>query len=217
MVPTAWERSKAPTEKVELGRRDGATLVVTRADSRLEAAVVAQGVLTLNALIGDGPCDAGLALKVDGNFVTVGFLVGMTKAQLFGALRRCLPPGYEAQSLGTENGVLVVSVVRLGAQQGELELEFTCTDPAQRVRWAGPARLRIDGRAARSLSMRSELELRLERHVVRVVLRSGDHPLATAVRLRKALPPSYRALIELPTTKGGEVTVTILRQRPALK
>jgi hypothetical protein len=48
---------------------------------------------------------------------------------------------------------------------------------------------------------------------VRLPLAGGDFPLATAMRLRAALPKRYTALVELPMVPGGDVTLTILRRR----
>lgn len=214
MLSTAIDPSTVATDPFYFGRPDGARIELISADPRLEVMFGAEGMLTMNGFLADeGPFDAFLAMKVDGNFVTAGFHKGMDKADFFGELVRCLPPGYRAATPeGSASEVLIVDIFRTPSRGGSLEIGFTCTDPSQRVRWAGKNKFIIEGRAARSLSVRSELEIEVEGKRITIVLCSGDHPIGTAARIRQVLPLGYTALIELPLFPGAEVVVTILRR-----
>jgi hypothetical protein len=213
MLPTPTEFERTPTEPFSIGRPDGAVLEVTGSDPRLEVVAV-QGVLTMTADLGDaGAFDAFLALKIDGNFVTFSFHKGMDRQDFLDEIRRGLPPGYELELPKSSNRILVIEIVPTPSRGGSPEVGFFCTDPTQRVRFAGKNKFVIEGRAARSLSVRSELDLEIEGRHLRVILQSGDHPIATATRLRSVLPLGYSALIELPLFEGAEVAVTILRRK----
>jgi len=213
LAPIACDASNCPTDPFYFGRPDGARIDLISADPRLEVALGAQGMLTMNGFLADeGPFDSFLAMKIDGNFVTAAFHKGMDK-QDFDELVRCLPPGYQAATPeGSTSEVLIVDVFRTPSRGGSPEVGFTCTDPSQRVRWAGKNKFIIEGRAARSLSIRSELEIELEGRHIKVVIRGGDHPIATAARIRQVLPLGYTAMIELPLFPGAEVVVTVLRR-----
>lgn len=204
-----------PTEKVEVAPAVAAVVELVSADARLEVQVIARSTLTLLAYVADeGPFDASLAFKVDGNFVTVELHKGMSPSGIVEELERQLPAGYEAAARDhSQSEVLIVTVLRPKNVSENPEVRFLSSDPQQQFRWAGKNKLRIEGRAARGLSMRSHLELYLEGYRVRLPLSGGDFPLSTGMRLRKALPGNYTALIELPMVAGGEVTLTILRRR----
>lgn len=212
--PIISDPSQLPTDPFYFGRPDGARIELVSADPRLEVAMGAQGMLTMNGFLSDeGPFDAFLAMKVDGNFVTAAFHKGMDKEDMFHALQRSLPPGFEiAAPTGSQSEVLIADVFRTPARGGKPEVGFTCTDPSQRVRFVGRNKFVIEGRVARSLSVRSELEIDVEGRRIKVVLHGGDQPIATAARIRQVLPLGYSALIELPLYAGAEVTVTILRR-----
>lgn len=209
------DSSTLSTEPFWFGRPDAAQVEVVGADERLAVMAGARGMLTMNAFLeDDGPFDAFLAMKIDGNFVTAGFHKGMVKEDFLTELVRCMPPGYEALSPeGSQSEVMIVDIVRTPARGGSPEVGFTCTDPSQRVRWAGKNKFVIEGRAARSLSIRSELGIDVEGKRIKVVVNSGDYPIATATRIRQVLPLGYTALIELPLYPGAEVIVTILRRQ----
>ena len=214
MLAAQLDPSNRPTDPFYFGRPDGARIDLISADPRLEVMFGAEGMLTMNGFLSDdGPFDAFLAMKIDGNFVTAAFHKGMGKEDFFDEIVRCLPPGYEAATPeGSTSAVLIVDLFRTPHRGGSPEVGFTCTDPGQRVRWAGKNKFIIEGRAARSLSVRSELEIEIEGRRLKVILGSGDHPIATASRIRQVLPLGYTALIELPLFPGAEVVVTILRR-----
>lgn len=215
MLPVAtFDLSNLATDPFYFGRPDGARIDLISADPRLEVMFGAEGMLTMNAsLSDDGPFDAFLAMKIAGNFVTAAFHKGMDKEDFFQELVRCMPPGYQCETPeGSTSEVLIVDIFRTPNRGGSPEIGFTCTDPSQRVRWAGKNKFIIEGRAARNLSIRSELEIEVEGRRIKVVLCSGDHPVATASRIRQVLPLGYTALIELPLFPGAEVVVTILRR-----
>ncbi|MBK7860240.1 MAG: hypothetical protein IPJ65_16820 [Archangiaceae bacterium] len=207
--------SHVPTERndpVEAGAR----ATILSADARLEAKMVGESIITLLAYVADeGPFDASMALNVDGNFVTVAFHKGMSGDDMVAALDRSMPPGYQAGLReGSLSEVLIINLVRPQTPASDaLELSFLATDPSQMFRWAGRNKLRIEGRASRGLRPRPHLELHLDGYRVLLPLDGGALPLATALRLRNALPNRYAALIELPMKPGGDVTLTILRRR----
>lgn len=207
--------STQPTDPFYFGRPNGAHLDVVSADPRLAVTLGAEGMLVLNAFLADeGPFDAFLAMKIDGNFVTAAFHQGMDRDDLVGELKRILPPGYEASTPEANiPDLLIIDVCRIPSRGGSPEVGFTCTDPGQRVRWAGKNKFVIEGRVSRSLSVRSELEVDVEGRRIKVVLHGGDQPIATAARIRQVLPLGYSALIELPLFPGAEVAVTILRRQ----
>jgi hypothetical protein len=202
-----------PTERVAFNQASHARVELVSADKRLEAAMVGYSMLTMLAYVDDaGPFDAFLALKVDGNFITVGLHKGMSRDDIVHELRRCLPLGYEAATReGSLSEVLMVNILR-PAENPDPELRFLSTDGGQQFKPMGRNRLRIEGRATRGQSIRSHLELFVEGYRVRLPLGGGDFPITTAKRLRDALPKKYTALIELPMTAGGDVTVTIRRR-----
>ena len=209
------DQSTIPTEPFSFGRPDAANVEVVSSDQRLDVVLGAPGMLTMNGFLADyGPFDAFLAMKIDGNFVTVGFHKGMVKEDFFTELVRCMPPGYEVLCPeGSQSEVMIVDIIRTPARGGSPEIGFTCTDPSQRVRWVGKNKFVIEGRAARSLSVRSDLEIDVEGKRIKVAINSGDYPIATATRIRQVLPLGYTALIELPLYPGAEVIVTILRRQ----
>ncbi len=213
--PATFDTSTVITEPFSFGRPDAATIEVVSADERLEVVIAGPGMLTMNGFLADyGAFDAFLAMKVDGNFITVGFHKGMWREDFMAELVRCMPPGYEVIcSEGSQLEVMIIDIVRTPTRGGSPEVGFTCSDPSQRVRWLGKNKFRIEGRAARSLSTRSELEIDVEGKRIRVAINSGDFPLATATRIRQVLPLGYTALIELPLYPGAEVIVTILRRQ----
>ena len=216
MFPSpAIDPSTITTEPFSFGRPDAACIEVVSADDRLEVIVAGPGMVTMNGFLADyGAFDAYLAMKIDGNFVTVGFHKGMWREDFLAELVRCMPPGYEVVcSEGSQLEVMILDIVRLPMRGGSPEVGFTCTDASQRVRWVGKNKFRIEGRAARNLSVRSELEIDVEGKRIKVAINSGDHPLATATRIRQVLPLGYTALIELPLYPGAEVIVTILRRQ----
>jgi hypothetical protein len=214
MLAAHLDPSTLQTDPFYFGRPNGARIDLISADPRLEVMFGAEGMLTMNGSLSDeGPFDAFLAMKIDGNFVTAAFHKGMDKDDFFQELVRCMPPGYQAQTPeGSTSEILIVDIFRTPSRGGSPEVGFTCTDPSQSVRWAGKNKFIIEGRAARSLSVRSELEIEVEGRRIKVVLGSGDHPLATAARIRQVLPLGYTAMIELPLFPGAEVVVTILRR-----
>jgi hypothetical protein len=208
--------SSVETEKVEMDPAAVACVEIVNADKRLEAQVVGKSVLTLLAWVDDeGPFDASLALKVDGNFFTVGLHKSMSARDIVEAIERRLPPGYQAATRdSSQSEVLIINILKPSQAKRDPELHFLSTDPSQLFKWAGKNKLRIEGRAAKGLqSLRSHLELVLEGHRVRLPLERGDFPISTAKRLRDALPKMFTALIELPLVAGGDVTLTILRRR----
>lgn len=206
--------SNVPTDPFYFGRPDGARIVLVSADPRLEVMFGAEGMLTMNGFLSDeGPFDAFLAMKVDDNFVTAAFHKGMDKEDFLHELVRSMPPGYEAKMpVGSMSEVLIVDIIRTVSRGGSPEVGFTCTDPSQRVRWAGKNKFIIEGRAMRSLSVRSELEIDVEGRHIKVMICSGDQPIATALRIRQVLPLGFTAMVELPLFPGAEVVVTILRR-----
>ncbi len=208
------DTSSFSTDPFYFGRPDAARVELISADPRLEAMIGAEGMLILNGyLVDEGPFDAFLAMNVDGNFVTAAFHKGMDKEDFIHELQHSMPPGYEAAvPEGSASEVLIVDLFRTPSRGGNPDVGFTCTDPSQRVRFAGKNKFIIEGRAARSLSVRSELEIEVEGRRIKICLCSGDQPLATAARIRQVLPLGYTAMIELPLYPGAEVVVTILRR-----
>src|SRR5688500_7279302 len=104
--------SMLPTEVLSFERPEPARLELISCDPRMEAQVVARGTLTLLAYVPDeGPFDAFLAFKVDGNFVSVALHKEMLKDDIFFALSDALPPGYEAATSDTQSEVLIVTVL----------------------------------------------------------------------------------------------------------
>lgn len=204
-----------PTERVAFNQASHAKVELLGADPRLEARMVGHSLLTLLAYVDDdGPFDAFLALKVDGNFLTLGLHKGMDAEDIVHEVRRCLPPGYEAATReGSLSEVLLINILRPAETRPEPQLHFLATDPAQQFSSVGRNKLVIFGRATREGRLRSHLELFIEGYRVRLPLGAGDFPITTAKRLRDALPKKYSALIELPICAGGEVTLTILRRR----
>ncbi len=215
MTLTAWDSSRTPTEPIFFTNPAAAEVELISADPRLEAVVVTQGTLTLLADVPDeGAFDAFLAMKIDGNFVTCGFHKGMERQDFLDEVARCLPPGFDVKhATETRSEVLILEITRARSTGGSPEVSFLSTDPSQNFRWQGKNKFTIEGKAARNLSIRSELELSIEGRTVRLVLNGGDQPIATALKLRNALPPQFSALIELPLFSGAEVTVTILRRK----
>ena len=204
-----------PTDKVALNQASHATVELLEADRRVEAKMVGFSMLTLLAYVDDdGPFDAYVALKVDGNFVTLALHKGMDADDIVHEVRRCLPPGYDAATRdGSLSEVLLINILRPEETTPEPQLHFLCTDPTQQFSSLGRNKLVIFGRATREGRLRSHLELFVEGYRVRLPLGEGDSPITTAKRLRDALPKKYSALIELPISAGGEVSLTILRRR----
>lgn len=204
-----------PTEKVAFNQASHAKVELLGADPRVEAKMVGYSMLTLLAYVDDdGPFDAYVALRVDGTFVTLGLHKGMDADDIVHEVRRCLPPGYEAATRdGSLSEVLLINILRPEETSPEPQLHFLCTDPSQHFGAVGRNKLVIFGRATREGRLRSHLELFVEGYRLRLPLGAGDFPITTAKRLRDALPKKYSALIELPMSPGGEVTLTILRRR----
>jgi hypothetical protein len=203
------------TDRLEVAPVQPAVVELVKADQRLDVKVVARSTLTLLAFVEDeGPFQAHVAMKVDGNFVTFTVDGGMTSAEMIDAIAQALPPGYEPASReSSQSDVLIVTVLRPPVVQSEPEISFLSTDPSQLFRWEAKNKLRIEGRASMSLSVRSILDVYIEGYRVKLPLSRGDFPLSTANRLREALPEPFAALIELPLVPGGDVTLTILRRR----
>lgn len=204
-----------PTEKVTFTEASHAKVELVSADARLEARMVGSSMLTLLAWVpDDGPFDAWLALKVDGNFVSLALHQGMSGEDIIHEVRRGLPPGYEAATReGSLSDVLMLNILRPEADAPAPMLHFLSTDPEQQFLAVGRNQLRIEGRAARGQAMRSHLELFIEGYRLRLPIADGDFPISTAKRLRDALPKQYSALIGLPLIAGGDVTLTILSRR----
>jgi hypothetical protein len=193
-----------------------AKVEIVSADPRLELSLVAPSTFTLRgALPDEGSFEAFIALKVEGNFVTVGLHQGMLTDDVCTAIRAALPSGIEATMEGTASEVIVLTFWRQQNSGNDPEVTFASTDPQQRLRWVSGNKFTISGRAARSLSMRAWVELSIEGRALKVPLNSGEEPLRTAARLRDAMPGGFTALIELPSVAGGDVSVTVLRTRRA--
>jgi hypothetical protein len=216
MVPElSVDPSNLRTERVELDGEQHARVDVVMADARLELKVLAGGTLALLAYVKDGgPAEAHCALKIDGNFVTFTMTRGMSGREVMAAVQGCLPPGYQATTReSSQAGVLIVSVLRPEPAPPEPEISFLSTDPDQLFRWAGKNKVRIEGSTSKAFSVRSVLDLSVDGYRVKLPLQRGEEPLSTANRIRDALPKLFSALIELPVSPGGEVTLTVLRRR----
>ncbi len=201
-----------PTEKVVVEPGAIPKVSIVNADRRLDARIAGHNLLTLlGSLSDDGAFDAILALKVDGNFFTCAFHKGMGTEDFVTEIERRLPPGYQAGTRESSmSDVLIISIARRAPI--EPELSFLATDSTQVFRPTGQNRLRIEGVAHGGDAVRTHLELWLEGYRLRLPLAGGDTPLATARRLREALPKRYTALIEVPRDRRGDVTLTILRR-----
>lgn len=215
----AQQAHAEPTERLQievLDRPIPARVELVSADARLELQRVGPSTFTLLGALPDaGPFEGFIALKVEGNFVTVGLHKGMHTDDVCAAIRAALPSGIEATMEGTASEVIVLTFWRQQNSGADPEVTFASTDPRQVLRWVRGNKFTISGRAARSLSMRAWVELSVEGRAPRVPLNSGDEPLRTAERLRDAMPGGFTALIELPSLPGGEVSVTVLRTRRA--
>jgi hypothetical protein len=210
------DRSQTRTERVEIDPAVPAHVQLMSADKRLEAKIVAKSTLTMLAYVDDdGAFEAHLDLKVDENFVSVVLNKAMNSVDMVEAISKVLPDGYEpATRESSASEVLIVTILRpQEAQQTAPEISFLSTDPHQLFRWVAKNKLRIEGRSAMGLSLRSVIDVYIEGYRVKLPLGRGDFPLTTANRLRDALPNEYSALIELPMVPGGDVTLTILRRR----
>jgi hypothetical protein len=209
------EPSEFPTE-VEAGAVEHAVVELMEADPRLEARVVARSTLTLMSRVPDvGPLAAPLVFKVDGSLVTTTLHKGMGAEEIAAAIEHGLPDGYTCAARdSSQSEVMIISVLRPAQVNPKTpELGFMATDPTQMFRWVAKNKLRIEGEASRGLTLRSFIELDLEGHRIRMPLVGGSSPVATALRLRDALPPRYSALLEVPAEPGGDATLTILRKR----
>jgi hypothetical protein len=208
--------SQVRTERVEVDPAVPAQVQLMNADKRLDARIVAKSTLTMLAFVDDdGPFEAHLDLKVDDSFVSVTLNKTMNSADMLEAITNALPEGYEpATRESSASDVLIVTVLRpQEAHVAAPEISFLSTDPSQLFRWVAKNKLRIEGRSAMGLSLRSVIDVYIEGYRVKLPLGRGDFPLSTANRLRDALPQQYSALIELPMVPGGDVTLTILRRR----
>ncbi|MBI3183563.1 MAG: hypothetical protein HYZ28_15610 [Myxococcales bacterium] len=207
------------TPVVARARPSAAKLELVSGDPRMEARVVARGTLTLLAYVPDeGPFDAYVALKVDGNFVTVAFHKGLDREGIFQAIRAALPPGFEAATPeGSESEVLIVNVMRLAGSEVAPHVMFASTDPGQRVRRAGRNKLSIDGVATRGFAHPAWIHLSVDGRQIEIPLSGGEGPLETAGLIRRALPGGYTAIIELPLYHGEEVKLTVVRRRSRAK
>jgi hypothetical protein len=205
-----------PTERNDLAPPCAANVQLVSADPRLEVQIVGGTLITILSYVpDDGPFDASLALNVDGNFVTASLHKGMSSEDVVNELDRRMPPGYGAELRdGSLSDVLIVTVLRPQVPANtSIDLRFLSTDPSQLFRWAGKNKLRIEGRSSKGLRPRPHLAVHLDGYLVRLPLGSADPPLTTALRLRDALPKRYGALVELPVSAGGDVSLTILRRR----
>ncbi len=208
---TGSDTSEIITEPLAWNRPEPAELTLLASSSELEARVVAYGTLTFLGYVPDeAPFTVHLSLKVNGQLVAVGFDKSMAKEEMLEALRRALPEGYEAAANeGSQSEVLIVDVFTTGRRRTPT-VYFACTDESQNVIWAAPNKFVISGSAHRSAS---ELSLRVGKQVVKVKLREGDQPIATAHRVRAALPEDLTAIIELPFVEGDDVSVTVLSRK----
>jgi hypothetical protein len=205
------DTSEVITEPLTWQRPEPADLALISAAPELEARVVAHGTLTFLGYVPDeAPFTVRLSLKVNDELVAVGFDKSMAKEDMLEALRRALPDGYEAAANeGSQSEVLIVDVFSTQRRR-KPQVFFACTDDTQNVVWAGPNKFVISGAAK---SHASELSLRVGKQLVKVRLNEGDQPIATAHRVRAALPEDLTAIIELPFVEGADVSVTVLSRK----
>ncbi|MHB8876100.1 MAG: hypothetical protein ACYC8T_20610 [Myxococcaceae bacterium] len=191
-----------------------ARLEVVSADERLEVQAAAPGTLTvLGYLPDDGPFDAFIALKVDGNFVTVAVHKGMSKEDIFDAFSNALPPGYEAATADSQSEVLILTVLKVRPRvSGNPTVKFMSNDPAQSLRWVGENKFTLSGSVSRAQTVRSFVEVTVDEKPLRIFLAAGESALAVATRIRAALPSHYQAILELPLYGEDQVKITVLRR-----
>ncbi len=203
-----YDSSEIVTEPITSQRPEPASLSLITASPFLEARVVAHGTLTFLGYVPDeAPFTVRLSLRVNDQLVVVGFDKSMIKEEMMEAFRKALPDGYEAAANeGSQSEVLIVDIFTTGHRKPP-QVFFACTDDAQNVIWAGPNKFVISGAAK---SRASEISLRVGKRLVKMKLREGDQPIATANRLREALPDELTAIIELPFVEGDDVSVTVL-------
>jgi hypothetical protein len=211
------QESQIPTEVIELPRPTTAQVEVISADPRMEVRVVLPGTFTLLGYVPvEGEFEAYVAMNVDGNFITVKLDQAMSKEEIFTAFAEALPSGFEAATNGTQSEVLILSILRARQRTSMTpHVMFFATDPAQRYLWRARNKICIDGDAAHSSVVASTLQLTVDGHPVKIALLGGENPFETASRIRDALPPGYRALIELPVFGESTVDLTILRRQTA--
>ena len=206
-----------PTEPVLLEDSDACQVEIVSADERLGAVLVSRGTLALSSTLPDaGAYDAFLALKADGNFFTLAFHKGMGPVEVLTEFQRGVPPGYAVESAGTTSGgVGVVTLLQKASPSARgPRVRFGSSDPSQLVKWAGPNRFTIEGRAARGLTSAAWVQLEVDgEKPVQVQVHGGDTPFATAERIRAALPHGLAAQFEPPKSPDQSVTVTIVRRR----
>jgi hypothetical protein len=204
----------ALTEVVELDRPASADVQVVSADPRVEALLVLPGTLTVLAYVPrEGDPEAHVALKVDGNFVTVTLTRAMTKEQIFEAFAAAMPPGFEALTNDTQSEILILSILRVPSKTSTLpHVMFASTDPLQRFLWKARNKFTIEGNAARAALVRSIVHLTVDGFPVKVVLMGGETPVGTATKLQQARPVAYDAMLELPVVGDAAVAVTGLRR-----
>jgi len=203
------------TSKVLAFRRPPtASLELVSVDPRLEAKVVAPGTMTLLGYVpDDGPFDAFLALKVDGNFVTVALHKGMDREGISEAFSSALPPGYEAASVDSQSEVLILTVLCVRPRVSNAPaVKFLSNDPAQSLRWVGPNKFTLSGSVSVQQTIRSFVELRIDDKAIKVYLTPGESSLAVANRIRAALPAHFQAILELPLYQEDQVKITVLRR-----
>jgi phage tail sheath gpL-like len=202
--------SMATSKVLTFQRPTPASLDLVSVDARLEARVVAPGTMTLLSYVpDDGAFDAFLAMKIDGNFVTVALHKQMDREDISEAFSSALPPGYEAASVDSQSEVLILTILRVRPQVPSAPpMKLSSSDKAQRLRWVGPSKFTISG----TVSACSFVELTLDDQPLRLTLAAGESALTVAHRLRAALPLHYQAILELPLYQGDQVQVTLLRR-----
>ena len=191
-----------------------ASLELVSVDPRMEVQVVAPGTMTVLGYVpDDGAFDAFLALKVDGNFVTVALHKGMDREGISDAFSNALPPGYEAASVDSQSEVLILTILRVRPRVSNAPaVKFMSNDPSQSLRWVGPNKFTISGSVSAQQTIRSFVEVTVDEKPTQVFLEPGESALAVATRIRAALPSHFQAILELPLYEEDQVKITILRR-----
>lgn len=199
------------TEPITWTRPEPAELRIIGASRELEARVVAPGTITFLGYVPDeAPFTVGVSLKVNEHLVALNFDKTMAKEEMLEAFRKALPEGYEvAGNEGSQSEVLIVDVFNTVTLRPQ-PMHFACTDERQFMVWAGANKFIVTGKVA---GKKSCLSLKVGKQVVKVNLSEGDQPIATANRVRAALPDDLTAIIELPFTDGSDVSVTVLSKK----
>lgn len=206
--------SMATSKVLAFQRPTTAGLELVSVDARLEARVVAPGTMTLLGYVpDDGAFDAFLAMKVDGNFVTVALHKEMDREGIAEAFSSALPPGYEAASIDSQSEVLILTILRVRPRVSNApSVKFMSNDPAQTLRWVGPNKFTLSGSVSKQQTVRSFVEVIIDEKPLRIYLAAGESSLAVANRIRAALPMHYQAILELPLYQEDQVKITILRR-----